>query len=107
MFAQPQEAKPSRALVERDLRAYFADILQRTDLARVDFEALGEGPAAKVAKLYFWVRVYDQKRIKVAEGAVRVATVDRKTFEGDALCRAAPGTVRARIASKAVPARVA
>lgn len=81
MFAQQQGAKTSRALVERDLRQYFADTLQRTDLSRVDLEALGEGPAAKVAKLYYWVRVYDQKRVKVAEGAVRVATVDRKTFE--------------------------
>lgn len=89
--AQPQAHVPDsrsfRTYLERDLRAYFAGTLQRADLARVEFEevhvSVTHPPQRGTAlpKFYYWVRVYDQKRVKVAEGAVRVATVDRKTFE--------------------------
>jgi hypothetical protein len=89
--AQPQahipEAKVFRTYLERDLRAYFADTLQRADLARVEFEELRVDCATPtqtgtvLPKFYYWVRVYDLKRIKVAEGAVRAVAIERKRFE--------------------------
>ncbi|BDC51117.1 hypothetical protein F183_A34330 [Bryobacterales bacterium F-183] len=89
-LAQPQahipEAKVFRTHLERDLRAYFADTLQRADLARVDFEEIRSSgnptqTGTALPKFYYWVRVYDLKRTKVAEGAVRAAAIERKRFE--------------------------
>lgn len=83
-YGQP-EAGPLRTSLERDLKTYFADTLQRADLGRVEFEALRDAPTqtgvATLPKFYYWVRVYDLKRTKLVEGAVRGAAVDRQRFE--------------------------
>ena len=63
--------------LERDLRAYFqADSLE--------YELLRNGPTqvgVSLPKYYLWVRAKDKTGKVTAEGACRVAAIEKKLFE--------------------------
>ena len=63
--------------LERDLRTYFqAD--------SVEYELLRQGPTqvgVSLPKYYLWVRAKDENGTVTAEGACRVAAIEKELFE--------------------------
>ncbi len=63
--------------LERDLRAYF-------QAENVEYELLRNGPTqvgVSLPKYYLWVRAEDETGNVTAEGACRVAAVEKEFFE--------------------------
>ncbi len=69
------------AILQRDLSAYFVKVMGRPVIS-VQTTALRDGPTqsgASYPKFYFWVQAVADGGV-LAEGAVRVAAIDRVRF---------------------------
>lgn len=75
-------AAQAEAILRRDLAAFFAKSTGQS-VVSLQISALRDGPTqsgVSYPKFYFWVRATGTGAV-IAEGAVRVAAVDRVRFE--------------------------
>ena len=79
--ANVPDANDFDSFLERDLRKYFSQLYSKP--VRVKWEFLRNGPTQTgiaYPKYYLWVTVFEGN-VRLSEGAVRLATIDKKKFD--------------------------